>query len=441
MLFLVLVWLALLAALVALCLRDWRRGGVLLLAYFLSLSLIHVPGALPYVVAEWLPGGEDTSLGFVVTLIGMAAFIGGALAGQVTGRKLMAYVSPPAELIEKFGLRALAMGVISYFVLIPVAAGAPSLTSLVSPFGTLLVIGFWLRLYGAAQRGKLERTAQTLMLLPLLPLATLSTAGFIGYGVNWMIAVLAFFFVISRHRLLFYVAAPVVVFLGLSFFVAYMGERTGIRDMVWYEHAGVGERFDRISQIFTRFQPLDLTSDQHVKALVDRLDQNMMVGEGVRRHESGEAPLLYGGSVPWWTLVPRALWPDKPEIGGGGDIVSNFTGRNFAEGTSVGAGQVLEFYMNFGYAGVVAGFALVGFVLARLDRGIMDGLRRGDLKYVLRCAMPGLSLLQPGGNLMEIAVVTVASIITAYVITRVKAFGVPTLVQVQVRAPPATAAA
>jgi len=154
----------------------------------------------------------------------------------------------------------------------------------------------------------------------------------------------------------------------------------------------------------------------------------MLVGQGIDRHDSGESPFLYGNSVPWWTLVPRALWPDKPDVGGGGEIVANFTGRHFAEGTSVGAGQVLEFYMNFGYPGIVIGFAALGFALMRLDRGIMDGLRRGDLKLVIRCAMPGLGMLQPSGNLMEIMVVTAASVITAYAITRLKFFGVPDLV-------------
>jgi hypothetical protein len=428
MLPLLLIWLILLVALVWFCFRDWRRGGALVLGYFLSVSLIHVPGVLPYLAQDWLAGADVTELGFIATLIGLTAFVVGAAASRMTTRKVMPVSEPPPELIEKFGTRALVMGVISYFVLIPVAARAPSLTSLVSPFGTLLVIGLWMRLYGAAQRGGLERTARTLLLLPLLPLATLGTAGFIGYGVNWVIAVLAFFFIISRYRALFYVAAPLVIFFGLSFFVAYMGERTGIRDLVWNENAGVGERLERISEIFTRFQPLDLTNTEHVKALVDRLDQNMIVGQGVDRHESGEAPFLYGNSVPWWTLVPRAVWPDKPDVGGGGEIVSNFTGRHFAEGTSVGAGQVLEFYMNFGYPGVVIGFFALGFGLMRLDRGVMDGLRRGDLKLVLRCAMPGLSMLQPGGNLTEIAVITVASVVGAYFITRIKVFGVPDLV-------------
>ncbi len=428
MLALLFIWLGLLLALLGFCVRDWRGGGALVLSYFLGLSLIHTPGVLPYVVASWLPGAQETAIGFTLTLIGLGAFAAGALVARLTSRRIepvRASLSP--ERVEQFGLRALIMGVVSYFFLIPVAARAPSLTSLVAPFGTLLVIGLWLRLYGAAQRNELKRAAQTLLLLPLLPMATLSAAGFIGYGVYWVLAVLAFFYVISRNRVAFYVAAPVAVFLGLSFFVAYMGQRTGIRDVVWSEHASIGDRLGRISQIFTRFAPLDLTAPQDVAALDDRLNQNLLVGAGMERHESGESPFVYGETVPWWVLVPRAIWPDKPQIGGGGQLVAEFTGREFAEGTSVGAGQVLEFYMNFGYPGVIVGFAALGFALMRLDRGIMDGLRRGDLKLVIRCAMPGLSMLQPGGNLMEIAVATAAAAAGAYFLTSIEAFGVPKL--------------
>ena len=142
---------------------------------------------------------------------------------------------------------------------------------------------------------------------------------------------------------------------------------------------------------------------QHLFALDVRLNQNYLVGVGVMRHREGETELLYGATVPFWALIPRAIWPDKPAVGGGGDLVSQFTGITFAEGTSVGTGQVLEFYMNFGMPGVLAGFAVLGFILMRLDQRMMRALAMGNIHGLVQCALPGLALLQPLGSLLEIA--------------------------------------
>jgi hypothetical protein len=58
-------------------------------------------------------------------------------------------------------------------------------------------------------------------------------------------------------------------------------------------------------------------------------------------------------------LIPRLVC-DKPQVGGGGSIVRDFTGIEFGDNTSVGAGQVLEFYVNFGTWGVIGGFCYLG---------------------------------------------------------------------------------
>ena len=107
-------------------------------------------------------------------------------------------------------------------------------------------------------------------------------------------------------------------------------------------------------------------------------------------------------------LIPRVVWPDKPVVGGGGRVVQDFTGIEFAEGTSVSAGQVLEFYANFGTWGVVGGFLLFGWMIGRMDILVIRYLREGDHRRFLRWSMVSLALLQPGGNLLEI-VVSVAS--------------------------------
>ena len=301
----------------------------------------------------------------------------------------------------------------------------PSLTSVVSALATLLILGLWLVLYGAAVTADRRRTLATLALLPLLPLATLVTGGFLGYGVYWVLSVVAFLFVITRRRIWFYFGAPVAVFLGLSLFVTYMGQRAGIRELVWEEQAGMLDRLDRVSAIVTEFQLLDLASPTHVAALDDRLNQNWLVGAAVMYHEDGWAPFAYGATIPLWALIPRAVWPDKPDVGGGGDIVSDFTGIRFAEGTSVGAGQVLEFYVNFGIPGVLLGFLGLGYLLMRLDQGIMRSLAADDTRGLLVRAMPGLTLLQPGGNLLEILVACVAAYVAAHLVISLRFFDVP----------------
>jgi hypothetical protein len=422
--------MALLAALVAFAVGRPGEGGALTVAYFLGLSLIHVPGVLPFLGSgSGLDDRDATEIGFQITILGMAAFVTGAvLARRRAWRRAAAARAAPrwrAQAFEQLGWRALTLGVVAYFVLVPLSFRVSSLTSVVSPLGTLLIIGLWLTLYGAAVTADSRRTMATLALLPLLPLATLATGGFLGYGVYWVVSIVTFLFVITERRTWFYLSAPLVIYFGLSLFVTYMGQRGEIRELEWQEHAGLRDRLDRISRIATDFELLDLASPTQVEALDGRLNQNWLVGAAVDYHESGAAAFAYGGTVPPWALIPRAVWPDKPGIGGGGDIISKFTGIPVAEGTSVGAGQVLEFYVNFGIPGLMIGFLGLGYLLMRLDQGIMRSLAVNDMRGLLLRAMPGLVLLQPGGNLLEILVACVAAYVGAHLIVSLRFFDIP----------------
>ena len=191
---LIAIWAALLAALVIFAIGRPGRGGALTLAYFLGLSLIHVPGVLPFLTpGSGLDDLDETRLGFELTVLGMAAFVAGAVLARWTD---------PAKRCRKgrcrrnggrtrsiawAGARSRS-GFVAYFVLLPLSGRVPSLTSVVSALATLLILGLWLVLYGAADRADWRRTLATLALLPLLPLATLVTGGFLGYGVYWVLS-------------------------------------------------------------------------------------------------------------------------------------------------------------------------------------------------------------------------------------------------------------
>lgn len=427
---LLLLWAVLLFALVVFAIGRPGRGGALTLAYFLGLSLIHVPGVLPFLTSgSGLDDYDETRLGFQLTLLGMTAFVAGAVLAGATARRSTAAKGVSAQrrahLFDRLGRRTLALGVLSYFVLVPLSGRVPSLTSVVSALATLLIVGLWLVLYGASVIADRRRSLATLALLPLLPMATLVTGGFLGYGVYWVLTVVAFLFVIARRRAWFYAATPAAVFLGLSFFVTYMGQRVGIREVVWQEQSSLLDRLDRASSLITRFELLDLASPTQAAALDGRLNQNALVGAAVIYHEDGAAPFAYGATIPPWALIPRAVWPNKPDTGGGGAVVSKYTGILFAGGTSVGAGQVLEFYINFAVPGVLIGFLGLGYLLMRLDQGIMRALAADDMRGLLLRAMPGLMLLQPGGNLLEILVGCVAAYVGAHLVLSLKFFDVP----------------
>jgi hypothetical protein len=430
MITLLLVWFALLVALLIFAIGRPREGGALTLAYFLGMSLIHVPGVLSHLDTNATFGPSAiTRLGFEMTLMGMAAFVLGAIVARLIDKRDPLSEARPSvsqvSSLERAGWRALAVGGCVYFVLMPFASGVPSLSSIFASVATLLVLGFWLHLYSADALGDGRRTVRTLLLTPILPLSTLVLSGFIGYGTIWAISVVSFLYVIARRRLMFFAAAPVIAFAGLSLFVTYMGEREGIREVIWYQQAPLLQRLDRTTALATEFELLDLNSPRHRGALDGRLNQNYLVGAGVKRHQDGLAKLAYGATVPWWAPIPRALWPDKPEIGGGGTVVTDFTAIRFSSNTSVGAGQVLEFYINFGLSGVIAGFLALGFALRRLDRAIMRALAESNLRGVLVYSLPGLMLLQPGGNLLEILVGVISAGLASYPLIHFDILGPP----------------
>ena len=84
---LLILWFGLLGALLVFAVGPPGRGGALTLAYFLDLSLIHVPGVLAVLgTGIGIADIVDTSLGFEMTLAGMAAFVAGAAAACLSGK-------------------------------------------------------------------------------------------------------------------------------------------------------------------------------------------------------------------------------------------------------------------------------------------------------------------------------------------------------------------
>lgn len=414
------LWALSSVALLLFVIGNGRQGGALVLAYFAGLSLIHVPGAWIYTgTNNGLQYRAETEAGFAVTVMGLFSFVAGAwLAtrrGNINGSQLQWLSTADYRQLSK---TMLGLGIAFYFFLGPVLSFIPSLTALVSPLGGLLLIGLWFWFFSAWISRDRRRFWMGLAMLPLMPLSTMITGGFIGYGVYWIIAVVAFIYCLSPRKRTFVLLSPVVLYFGLSFAAAYFMEREALRDAVWYGQTDVGGRMGPVLKMLERFEWLDLENYAQVIRIDLRLNQNILVGKAIDLREHDLTKPAHGSTVPLWIFIPRLIWPDKPAVGGSGHVVSDYTGQTFADGTSVGIGQPLEFYINFDEPGIIIGFGLLGYVLMRLDRALFRGLKRGDVHAVLRSGLPGIALLQPGGSLMEMLVALAGAWVVAPVVGR-----------------------
>lgn len=101
-------------------------------------------------------------------------------------------------------------------------------------------------------------------------------------------------------------------------------------------------------------QPEVLTNRQRSLARFGGLDHTLMVLDRVPNYypyQYGATFLPYVSTMP----IPRALWPDKPEVNIGHQFSIQFNDdQNLSKsGTNISIGNVGELYYNFGYIGIL----------------------------------------------------------------------------------------
>ena len=252
-----------------------------------------------------------------------------------------------------------------------------------------------------------------------MPFATVITQGFLGYGIGGRLIVLIFVSTFVRSPLKIALVGLPIIYLGMSVFVNYMRDRSDIRASVWGGDS-FSQRIDRLQDTAAKFEWFDPANPEHLEKIDGRLNQNVLVGGAVAR--LSETDDYAAGDTLWdalLALIPRAIWPDKPIQAGSGDLVNRFTGIRFAAGTSIGIGQALEFYANFGTLGVVIGFLIdgSGHHHSRLAGG-SSGWRARDLHGFVLWFLPGIALLQVGGQLVELTASAAASVLVALAVNR-----------------------
>jgi hypothetical protein len=408
---------------IVVALALWRARGSSLgfpLTYLVALGLIHVPGALVYSDGQyWWFDPDWVRRGFELSAIGALAFAFGVLVLGLVIRRTTDHEGAPRPALAAAARPGvvLMVGLFAWLVLMPLAADLPSLGSLVSAASQLVPIAFILAAWRVQALGDPVRYLPWLFATLCLPLITVGGQGFLGFGTTMAIVIAIAVITLRRAWLPTLPVIPILVFVGLSVFVTYMRDRGEIRNLVW-GGAPVSQRADQLVETMTNFEWFDPENQFHRMQIDRRLNQNWMVGAAAERFDQDQQDYAGGETLLWGfiALIPRAIWPDKPIVGGGGDLVSRFTGATFAQGTSVGAGQVLEFQVNFGTAGIVVCFLLLGLSIAWLDRRAGAALVRGDWHRFLVFAAPAVAALQPGGNFAEITTSVVAAYVVAWLV-------------------------
>jgi hypothetical protein len=415
------VWMLVILAMMITRKHKGNAGVGLVLTFVLNLWLMHWAASLIYLF-PWYNGPyrESTTLGTEMSLYAVMAFAFGSLA--VAPLVLDVGIVPRANGIHQPDSRLpkayLAVGGIFYVLLSTKFGSLPTLNSIIAAGQELTVIGLGLCCWQAWKKRDYKQLTFWLGMSLLPPLLTIVTRGFIGYGAGATLSVLIFLSNFVRTRSKVFVAGALLGYLGISVYVTYMRDRREIRNSVWGGQS-YSDRFDRLSQTASDFEWFDPANQQHLARVDKRLNQSYLVGIAMARlNETGDfanGETLFDALL---SLVPRALWPEKPITAGSGNLVSRFTGINYAAGTSIGIGQVMEFYVNFGTTGVLIGFILFGVIITLLDILATERLANGDLHGFVLFYLPGLGFLQVGGQLVEVTASAGASLVVAIIVNR-----------------------
>jgi len=142
----------------------------------------------------------------------------------------------------------------------------------------------------------------------------------------------------------------------------------------------------------------------------DAFAQIINTAEMVRAEGVAWGTQLLGVLFFW---VPRSIWPTKP-IDTGAEI-AEFKLYRFK---NLSAPLWSEFFVNFGWVGLIVGMILVGFLLRRLDRRAELTLRVSPLPGVVACITPFYMLILLRGSLLQAMVNLFVILAVSWFVTR-----------------------
>ncbi len=318
---------------------------------------------------------------------------------------------------QKLPQKFILIAIFFNLVLGPFLAHIPSLGSIAQAGWIILPTGICLLIWKRSilRQRRIQFIALICFSIITLPVFTMVATGFLGFGVRAALIITIFSFVFYKPRWHLVLLFVIGTYVGISFFIAYSGQKDELREAAWIEQS-TGTAVTQVGEMLRNFEWLDLRNSAHLTPVDIRLCETLfMISRSMERLdlgyvEYGKGENLYGSLV---AFVPRILWPNKPIISGGSEFVTKYTGIQFSKSTSIASGSVLEMYVNGGIVIVVIGFMAMGVFLAFLDYRAAHYLKSGDWKNFLVFFSTGSPFLNNESGLAMI----IGSSFTAFLIS------------------------
>jgi hypothetical protein len=264
--------------------------------------------------------------------------------------------------------------------------------------------------------GRPDRAWLWVSTILLYPIVTTVMGGFLGFGMSGVIIVVCFVLPYIRNRMVVIAVSPLVIYFVMSFWVTYAAARNDIRAKVW----GGRSYEDRLTAVYkgmiSDWEWFAPTDSNQIRSM-ERLNQNVLIGQAVVNMKQTGMRFAFGDTLLQviYALIPRAIWMDKPYFAGTAGLVSRYTGRYFAKGTSVGMGPLMELYVNFGSVGVAIGFFVLGMTVALLDLAAGSAIRLNRPVQYFFAFVTALPLMNALTYSAEAAPAVVGAVILVYV--------------------------
>lgn len=360
-------------------------GGFALLAHRCKTVLLGLSGFNIFLVATAMLSGFFISVIFgepldwlsdeharVVTY-GICGVLAMTIGVYVAWAPLRASTSPlPAlHFNEKLGWITFWVGA-TFEIAYPMVAAIPTISTAVSSLSGLARIGLFILLWDAMRTRRWQRFALALAVFGATSVTMSLATGFSFLRIDVLLPLLLIWLFhrgITWRVLLMLPAAMLALLTTIS---AWLQTRYVIRGGS-LEGLPLGEK---IATFFSEyFYTLSQVKPDHlVQAIFERVDMTSIFAQQVAYQPDME-PYAHGETVlsSFYTLIPRVLWSEKPQVAGGSDFVARFSGisRPFWDETSVGLPYPFELYANGGPWLVVAGLAIIGYVAGRMELGLL----------------------------------------------------------------------